>query len=308
MTGNKPTASIIVVGSINMDVTIRVNTLAARGETVSGNDAELHLGGKGANQAIAGHRLGAKVRFIARIGDDAFGVAAKHSLQEFGLDLSTVLTSPGVATGVAMIAVDQNGQNSITLSPGANARLSVVDVEKALSKASARDILLLQNEVSADVSAFAAAKIKSTGGLVILDPAPAQNFDDSLIALADIVTPNESEAMALTGIHIDSVNDAERAARSLVDLGAGTALIKMGAAGVLYVGKNGEGHVPARNVSPVDTVAAGDCFNGALAVALGEKISFHKAVEFACSAAAISVTRKGAAVSMPTRKEVRAFE
>ena len=290
MTSKEPKASIIVVGSINMDVTIRVESLAVCGETVSGSDAELLLGGKGANQAIAAHRLGADVRFIARVGDDAFGYAAKLSLKDFGLDLTTVLTSSGVATGVAMIAVDRHGQNAITLSPGANAGLSIADVVQNLSETSVHNIILLQNEISAEVSKFAAAKIKDRGGFVVLDPAPAQNFDHALIALADVVTPNESEAMALTGIQIRGLLDAERAARHLVSLGAGTALIKMGAAGVIYAGKNGEGYVPARNIIAVDTVAAGDCFNGALAVALGEGIAFHKAIEFACSAAAISVT------------------
>jgi ribokinase len=300
-------ASIVVVGSVNMDVTVRVAALAARGETVSGSDAELLLGGKGANQAIAAHRLGARVRFIACVGDDTFGISARESLARYGLDLETVFICAGAATGIAMIAVDQDGQNAITLSPGANARLAVSDLEIALSSSTQRDILLLQNEVPPDVSRYAAAAFRAKGRLVIVDPAPAQNFDSTIIASASIITPNETEAAALTGLPIRNMAEAFDAARWLVKAGAATALIKMGASGVVFAGKHGDGHVRAKNVLTVDTVAAGDCFNGALAVALGEGNNFLAAVEFACAAAAISVTRQGAAASMPSRNDIIAM-
>jgi ribokinase len=302
-------ASILVVGSINLDIVVRVHALPARGETVAGHDAELMLGGKGANQAVAAHRLcrqpmAGKVKFLSCLGDDAFGAVAQKSLIDFGLDLTNIKTVSGVATGIAMITVDRHGQNIITLSSGANNYLHKPDVDALTSIISAGDILLLQNEISADVSKHAAHEMKSKGGFIIIDPAPAQNFAPALIPLADILTPNETEVAALTGRQISGQADAIEAARSLVKAGAGAVIIKMGAAGVVFAGKYGEGHIAAPQVFAVDTVAAGDCFNGALAVAISEGQDFRAALEFACAAAAISVTRKGAALSMPNRDDI----
>jgi ribokinase len=300
-------ASIFVVGSINMDIFIRVLSLPAKGETVAGHDAELMLGGKGANQAIAAHLLGGEVKFLAGLGKDTFGAAARQALIDLGLELRLLKTIPGVSTGIAMITVDQEGQNMIALSPGANAHLHRDDVDAILSSVNKGDILLLQNEISADVSLHIAERMKQKGGFIIVDPAPAQNFDPALIPFADIITPNETEATALTGLVISDRSAAYEAARALVKAGAKAAVIKMGAAGVIYAGCWGEGHVTAPQVQAIDTVAAGDCFNGALAVAMSEGKDFRNALNFACTAASISVTRKGAANSMPRREDMLAL-
>jgi ribokinase len=297
-------AHVIVVGSVNMDITVQVRALPAIGETVSGSDAELLLGGKGANQAIAAKRLGATVLFVARVGEDSFGTAALEALACEKLDLSTTLTTKGVSTGIALITLGQHGQNTITLSPGANACLVPADLEPVASSFSSQSVLLLQNEVPVAVSRHAASVLRDKGGMIILDPAPATGFDPSLLPLVDIVTPNETEACALTGIAIKTRKDALAAAQWLVGAGARIALIKMGSEGVVYAGACGEGHVRAPVVTAVNTVAAGDCFNGALAVALGEGLSFEAALDFACRAAAISVTRHGASASMPLRDDL----
>jgi ribokinase len=309
---SEKSASILVIGSTNMDIVVRVSSLPAPGETVSGRDAALMLGGKGANQAIAAHRLSkqpldGKVKFLSCVGDDAFGAAARKSLADFGLDLNHLKIVPDVATGIAMITVDQAGQNIITLSPGANANLKSKDVDAVAATVFAGDILLLQNEIPPRVSLYAAKMMKQKGGFVVIDPAPAREFDLAILSFADVVTPNETEATALTGRFISGAADALEAARSLVQAGAGTAVVKMGAAGVVFAGEYGEGHIAAPHVLAIDTVAAGDCFNGALAVAMSEGQDFKAALAFACAAASISVTRHGAASSMPARDDVLAF-
>jgi ribokinase len=305
-------ASILVVGSTNMDIAVRVSSLPAPGETVAGRDAALMIGGKGANQAIAAHRLSrkhlaGKVKFLSCLGDDAFGAVVREALTDFGLDLSYLKMIPDVTTGIAMITVDQVGQNMITLSPGANAHLKKRHVDEIAATVSTGDVLLLQNEISPQVSLHAAKMMKQKGGLVVIDPAPAQEFASAILPFADFVTPNETEAAALTGRPISSPADALEASRALVKAGAATAIVKMGAAGVVFTGKYGEGVCAAPRVLAIDTVAAGDCFNGALAVAMSEGQDFKAALAFACAAASISVTRHGAASSTPMRDEVLAF-
>lgn len=298
--------SIAVVGSINMDVAVRTARLPVPGETVRGGEALLSLGGKGANQAVAAARLGAIVRMIGGVGDDAFGGAALEALAGEAVDLTGVKCWPGAATGVALITVGGDGQNMITLSPGANARLSSAEVASQAALLSGCKVLLLQNETPPEAAHAAIQLLKDA--IVIADPAPAAGFDPDLIASADIVTPNESEATLLTGVAVRDQASALEAARRLVALGAGTALVKLGAAGVVHAGRldggEGEGHVPAPAVTAVDTVAAGDCFNGALAVALAEGARLREALAFACRAAAIAVTRPGASASMPRRAEM----
>ncbi len=292
---------IAVVGSINMDVAVRVAALPGPGETVSGSDAVLSLGGKGANQAIAALRLGGDVGLIGCVGDDAFGAAARHMLASEGLDLDGVRTIAGAATGVALITIGSNGQNMITVSPGANAALSVEAVMSQISLLSHAKVLLLQNETPPQAAHAAIQRVRAGGGLVLCDPAPAAGYDPALIAAADIITPNETEAGILTGIAVTDRVSAFAAARWLVQRGARNAVVKLGAQGVVHAGAAGEGVVPAPSVTALDMVAAGDCFNGALAVALGEGIGLGDALVFACRAAAIAVTRPGASASMPHR-------
>jgi ribokinase len=299
---------IWVVGSINMDVAVRVETLPLRGETVTGSDAVLLLGGKGANQAIAAARLRLKqsddsVFLIACVGADSFGQVARDALTAEALDCSMV-GSVQAATGVALITLDSQGQNTIALSPGANAHLTVSHVDVALLNCKAGDLLLLQNEVPPAVTLHAAKVARRAGGFVIVDPAPSTGFFLDLLAFADIVTPNETEATMISGIAVHDVDSAQQAARWFVAHGVKTAIVKLGAAGVVYAGQYGEAHVVPPAVIAVDTVAAGDCFNGALAVALSEGLAFDSAVRFAGNAAAVSVTRRGASSSMPYRHEI----
>jgi ribokinase len=305
MSASASAPAIAVVGSINMDVAVRTVRLPGPGETVMGGEALLSLGGKGANQAVAAARLGAAVRMIGGVGEDAFGAAALEALAAEGVDLTGVRRWPG-ATGVALITVGGDGQNMITLSPGANARLSPAEISIQAAQLSACKVLLLQNETPPE-AAHAAIQL-ADGAVVIADPAPAAGYDPALIARADILTPNESEATLLTGVAVCDRDSALQAARQLVAKGARTAIVKLGAAGVVHAGRlddgEGEGYVPAPAVAAVDTVAAGDCFNGALAVALAEGAPLREALAFACRAAAIAVTRPGASASMPRRAEM----
>jgi ribokinase len=295
---------IAVVGSVNIDVAVRVSRLPKPGETMLGEDAVLSLGGKGANQAVAAARLGASVRLIGRIGGDAFGEAALAALAAEGVTLDGVILTPRAATGVALITIGGDGQNMITVSPGANAALSPADVAAHAGALTAAKVLLLQNEVPPQACHAAIKLVRSGGGLVIADPAPAQGYDPALIAAADILTPNEGEAALLTGLPVTDRPSALAAARALLGRGCRIALVKLGGDGVVHAGAEGEGHVPAPRVEAVDTVAAGDCFNGALAVALAEGMALREALAFACRAAAIAVTRSGASRSMPFRREL----
>jgi ribokinase len=295
---------IVVLGSVNMDVAVRVPQIPQRGETLAGEDAILSLGGKGANQAIAAVRLGGKVSLVALIGGDAFGNAALDALRGEALDLTGLCQLDGIATGVAMIAVAPDGANSIVVAPGANARLMPTDLTAHTELIRTAGVLLLQNEVPVASQLAAADLVRAASGLVIIDPAPAAGVSDDLISRADIITPNETEAGLLTGFPVTNLESGLDAARQLVSRGARVAVVKLGRAGVVYAGAEGEGHVAAPQVNTVDTVAAGDCFNGALAVALMEKLALPAALDFACRAAAVSVTRQGASASMPFRREL----
>jgi ribokinase len=297
-------SAIAVVGSINMDVAVRVAVLPQSGETVLGADAVLSLGGKGANQAVAAARLGADTRLIGCLGADAFGEAARQALMAEKIDLDGVRAVVSAATGVALITIGGDGQNMISVSPGANAVLSVATILSHASMLSTSRILLLQNETPVEAAHAAIQVARAAGALVICDPAPASGYDPVLIAAADIITPNETEAAMLTGVAVKDRASALAAARWLVARGARNAIVKLGADGVVHAGREGEGHVAAPPVVAVDTVAAGDCFNGALAVALAEGMVFREALSFACRAAAIAVTRPGASASMPYRHEL----
>jgi ribokinase len=293
------TARVVVVGSINMDVAVRVAKLPLLGETVPGDDAILSLGGKGANQAVAAARLGASVALIGKVGGDPFGDAAMAALATEGIEIGGVSRTDGAATGVALITIGSVGQNMITVSPGANAHLAPADVLNHAVNLSRSNVLLLQNEVPSQ-AAHAAIQLARRGAcLVICDPAPAQGYDPELIASADIITPNETEAAALTGVDVSDSASGLLAARRLVAMGARAAVVKLGARGVVFAGVEGEGAVPSPVVAAIDTVAAGDCFNGALAVAMAEGRGLSAALAYACRAASISVTRRGASQSMP---------
>jgi len=298
---------ILVVGSSNTDLIIRVPRLPRPGETVLGGEFSTAAGGKGANQAVAAARAGGRVTFVARIGADGFGDRALANIESNGIDARFVLRNEGAPSGIALITVDERGENSISVASGANALLAAADIERAGEAFAAADILLVQLESPLDAVAAAVREARKRGVPVVLNPAPARDLDDDLLRLVAVLTPNEHEAGLLAGIAVKDERSARDAARRLRDRGPATVVVTLGERGVYAVAPGFEAHVPAFKVEPVDTTAAGDVFNGALAVALAETLPLPEALRFAQAAAAISVTRPGAQPSAPTRAEIEAF-
>jgi ribokinase len=293
------TARIVVIGSVNTDMVVRAPRIPAPGETVTGGTFLRAQGGKGANQAVAACRAGAEVTFVARVGDDGFGEAAVSGLQREGADVRHVSRDPDQATGIALIVVDADGENAISVAPGANAFLSPDDVEAARSAIDAADVLLMQLETPLPAVERAAAIAAAAGVRVVLNPAPARPLDGSLLGLVDVLTPNQGESSFLTG-----EPESEAAASRLRDRGVRTVVITLGARGALTLSADGRSSTPGFPVSAVDSTAAGDAFNGFLAVALGEGLEMASAVRRACAAGALTTTVAGARRSLPTRAAV----
>lgn len=295
---------IYVIGSSNTDMVVTAGKLPLPGETVMGTNFFMNPGGKGANQAVAAARLGGQVTFVAKVGDDLFGRQALQQFQRENIITSFITTDGDHPSGVALIGVDAQGENSIMVAPGSNAHLDVKIVEQALDSIQGPAIILLQLEIPLQTVEFAIQKGKSKGCEVILNPAPVQPVDVKVLPHLYLITPNEAEAEILTGIRVTDLASAEQSAQELHQLGVPNVAITLGSKGVYLHTRTVVRLIPAPAVTPVDTTAAGDCFNGALAVALSEGLEIDKAVNFACIAASISVTRMGAQSSMPYRKEV----
>ena len=297
---------IVVVGSINMDLVVRCSALPRPGETLSGSSFAEIPGGKGANQAVAAARLGAHVTMIGRVGDDAFGATLKAALERDGIDTRYVHTTAGISSGLAVISVEDSGQNSIIVVPGANGRLTTDDVRAASRVILDADVLLLQFEVPLTVIAETIRIARPSGKTrIIVDPAPAARELPPEIFQADWLCPNETEAEAMSGHPVSSVEDAHKAARWLRSQGVRNPLVTMGAQGVVWCDETGQCHnATPFAVTPVDTTAAGDAFAGALAVALAEDMSNADALRFACAAGALATTKPGAQPAMPTRDAV----
>ena len=304
------TGRIVVVGSINVDLVVRVATLPRPGETVlGGRFASVH-GGKGANQAVAAARAGGHTTFVARVGDDSMGRSAIEGFHAEGIETDFITVTPECPTGVALILVDAAGENSIAVAGGANDRLSSDDIERARPAIEAADVILLQLEVPLEAVAHAVTIARTAGTSVILNPAPARPLPATLLAGVDILTPNETEGESLAGRGLDTARSAaavEGIARTLLGLGPRAVVVTLGAAGALVATGQARPRVPAFPVEPRDTVAAGDIFNGCLAVMLAEGLDLVAATRFAAAAAAISVTREGAQASAPHRGEIEAF-
>jgi ribokinase len=302
---------VVVVGSLNADLTVRVARFPAPGETIPGSGFAVLPGGKGANQAVAAGRLGATVRMIGQLGADAQAVMLRASLESAGVDATLVAADDTVSTGVALITIDERGENEIVLAPGANGTFAPERLTPALATIRSAAVLLLQLEVPLDTVMRAATEARSAGVTVILDPAPAVAIDDRLLALCDYVTPNERELATLAGDEPTGddlpLERIDRLARAVLARGCPRVLVKLGARGARLVTADAVATWPAHAVRAVDTTAAGDAFNGALAVALTEGADIDRAVRFATLAASISVTRAGAQPSMPTRAEVEAL-
>lgn len=294
---------IVVVGSSNTDMILKVSRIPRPGETILGGEFLTAAGGKGANQAVAAACAGGTVSLVARVGRDMFGERAIAGLIEKGIRVEHV-THDDAPSGVALIFVAEDGENSIGVGSGANARLSPSDVMRAKDKFASAGVVVLQLETPLETVHAAAELGRKNESVVILNPAPARALSDQLLRNVSIITPNETEAELLTGIAVTDDASCRRAADALLARGVGTVIITLGARGAFLATADLQQLIPGFRVTPVDTTAAGDTFNGALAVAIAEGTSPIDAIRFANAAAAISVTRFGAQPSAPSRKEI----
>ena len=303
------TGGILVVGSLNMDLVACASRIPVSGETITGHTFFDGAGGKGANQAYAAARLGGRVSMLGRVGSDDFGRRMRANLEQVGCDVSGVQAIPNCASGIAVIFVADTGQNSIVIVPGANGRFSPEDVEASRDHFEGARLVLLQLENPLPTIVAAARAARRAGARVILDPAPAQSLPDELLRLTDVLTPNETEAAILAGLPPGRVDvpHAMAIAHSLKERGAATVIVKLGDQGCVLIDEGVADHFPAPRVEAVDTTAAGDVFNAALAVGLSEGMDLGVACRFANRAAAVSVSRMGTQVAAPTREEVAAF-
>ena len=298
---------ITIVGSSNTDMIIQVPRIPKPGETILGGVFNTAAGGKGANQAVAAARAGGKVIFVARVGNDMFGEQAVEGFKRDNINVDYIITDPDAPSGVAEIFVAEDGENSIAVASGANARLSPEDVSAAEKAIANADVLVMQLESPLETVKAAAKLAQEHGVTVILNPAPAQQLPDDLLKNISILTPNESEAELLSGIFVKDEKTAELAANALRARGVEIVIITMGASGVYIASDELSGVQYGFKVNPVDTTAAGDVFNGALAVGLAQGQSLKDAVQFAQAAAALSVTKLGAQPSAPTAQQIREF-
>ncbi len=274
------------------------------GETILGGTFKMNPGGKGANQAVAAARLGGDISFVSSIGDDIFGKESLNNFNEAGIDSQYVGIQTGTPSGVALILVDAKGENSIAVASGANSSITTSDIDKARSAIRASAFMLIQLEIPVPIVSYCLEIAAQENCKVILNPAPAQALSDEDLKRVSIITPNETEAEILTGITVNNHESAHKAATVLRDKGVEYVIITLGSQGAYVLSSTVDEIVPAQKVTAVDTTAAGDTFNGALAVALSENMELKEAVAFANRAAAISVTRKGAQASVPYRKEL----
>jgi ribokinase len=300
----KSKPKIFVIGSANMDMVINADHFPLPGETLMGGEFSLIPGGKGANQAVAAARLGGNVSFLTQLGDDVFGTQNLDNYQKEGINTSLIKLNPEKPSGVALITVDKSGENTIIVAPGANAELSVEDIHKAKGFFEAADMVLVQLEIPISV-VFEACKVASElGKKVILNPAPASVLPPEIFPLLYLITPNETETEQLTGIRVFDEKSAEEACVSFLKKGVQNVIITLGSAGAYLFSKEFKGKIATNKVAVLDTTAAGDTFNGALAVALVGGGSMIDAVKFALKAATLSVTKMGAQSSIPYLKDI----
>ena len=300
-------AKIVVVGSVNTDMVVKSERIPGPGETVTGGTFFMPAGGKGANQAVAAARLGAQVTLVAKVGDDMFGHQAIENFKKEGICTDHIVLDSENATGVALILVDEAGENCISVAPGANFAITPADVGAAAEVIRKADVVLLQLEIPMDVVQHTAALAAEAGVPVVLDPAPAAPLPEGLLPNVSVLTPNESEAERLTGIAVSDEASARQAAAALVEAGARQVIITLGTKGALVIGPELDTLVSSYEVQAADSTAAGDAFNGGLAAALGSGDILEDAVRQAAMVGALSVTKMGAQPSLPTAEELRQF-
>ena len=297
---------ILVVGSINMDLVVRVPQMPVPGETILGDAFQTFPGGKGANQAVGAARLGGQVTMVGKVGEDGFGAELRASMAADGIHLDHVTVDPTVSTGIAMITVDQTGQNSIVVASGANMALTAQDVTAALGQLDTVDVVVLQLEIPAACNLQAARLGKEMGARVVLNPAPARPLSHELLELVDVIVPNEKETSLLTGQPVDTPDQVEAAGRALLAMGVESVVLTLGSRGALVLEASGAAsRLASHSVDVVDTTAAGDAFVAGLSVRLAEGASLAEAAVFGNGSGALAVSRMGAQPSLPTREEVQ---
>ena len=300
-------AKITVVGSSNMDLVVKSERIPTVGETILGGDFIMVPGGKGANQAVAAAKVGADVYFIAKVGDDVFGEQSLANFKKEGLNTKYVVQTKEAPSGVALIMVDEKGNNSIVVAPGANHKLCPEDVTNAEPDIASCGAVVAQLEIPLETIECAARLANKAGVPFVLDPAPARELSPELLGMVDVLTPNETEAQILSGMKVTDQDSARAASEWLLSCGVNTVILTMGAQGFLLADKEKTEFVTARKVQAVDSTAAGDAFTGSLAVGMAQGKTLPEAALFANYVAALSVTKMGAQPSMPTRKEVEDF-
>jgi ribokinase len=296
-------SKIVVVGSSNIDLIIKGDKIPAPGETVLGGTFYKAAGGKGANQAVAASRAGGEVSFISCVGNE-YGDESIEGFRRDGINVEHVKKNPDIATGIALILVDKNGENSISVASGANLSMSVSDIQNARQTISDADVVLMQLEIPIEVVEEAASIAFQAGVKTILNPAPARPLSDELLKCVSILTPNETETEILTGMSVKNQTDAIKAASLIHKKEVDVVIVTLGNKGALLATREETKIISGHKVEAKDTTAAGDVFNGALAVAIAEKRSLDEAIRFANAAAAVSVTKMGAQPSAPTREEI----
>lgn len=298
--------AVVVVGSANVDFTVQVDRAPKPGETIFGRNLLISFGGKGANQAVAARRAGAAAAFVGKVGQDQHGEQIRTHLETVGIGKVGLISDASCATGVAFILVEPDGRNQIVVASGCNYRLTPAEID-ARDHLLTGEILLLQLETPVETVFSALRRAKEKGMRTILNPAPATRLPQEVFPLVDLLTPNETEASTLTGVAVEDRGGAEEAGANLLAMGCGGVIITLGADGALWMSKDGAQHFPGFSVQPVDSTAAGDAFNGALAAALAEGSALEEAIPFANAAGAVATTRRGAQESLPDRAAILAL-
>lgn len=298
--------NICVIGSLNMDLVVNVDTMPKPGQTIIGSNFKEVPGGKGANQAVAMARLNGNVSMIGKVGEDGFGQTLINSLKNDKVDTTYIQTAKG-ATGVALITVDKNAQNSIVVSPGANFEVKEDDIDNNIEAIKNSDIVVLQLETPLNTIKYALNKAKELNKYTILNPAPAVKLDDEIIKNVDLLTPNETELEIISGVSIETEEDIQKAAQIMIEKGVKELIVTLGSKGSLYINKEKSMFKKAYKVEAVDTTAAGDSYTGALAVALSQDKNIEDAMDFASKVGALSVLKEGAQSSLPTLEDVENF-
>ena len=297
---------ICVVGSLNMDLVVNVETMPKKGQTLIGGDFKEVPGGKGANQAVAMARLGADVSMIGKVGNDGFGQTLLEALKNDNVNTSYIYKEEG-PSGVATITVDKNAENSIVVAPGANFTLVKEDIDKNIEAIKSSDIVVVQLETPLETINYTLKKAKELGKYTILNPAPAVNLDDSIIKNVDLLTPNETELEILSGVSINCEDDILKASKIMIEKGVKELIVTLGSKGSLYINKEKNMFKKSYKVEAIDTTAAGDSYTGALAVAFSKGKNIEEAMDFASKVGALCVTKEGAQSSLPTIDEVEKF-